>query len=67
MSTVASTPAKHRFLVYAPDKTTEGTLERRLSVRPQHIEAAKPNHESGFIRMSRILGNNLSVFELISL
>ena len=49
MST-ASNPTKHRFFVYAPDKTEEGTLARRLSVRPKHIEGAKAGHESGFIR-----------------
>ncbi|KJA27721.1 hypothetical protein HYPSUDRAFT_156978 [Hypholoma sublateritium FD-334 SS-4] len=51
MSTAASSPTKHRFFVYAPDKTEEGTLARRLSVRPKHIEGAKVGHESGFIRI----------------
>ncbi|KAJ7253710.1 hypothetical protein B0H12DRAFT_1116293 [Mycena haematopus] len=30
----------HKFWVYAPDKTDEGTYERRLSVRPKHLENA---------------------------
>ncbi|KAF9484511.1 hypothetical protein BDN70DRAFT_872544 [Pholiota conissans] len=53
MSTSASSAVstKHRFFVYAPDKTEEGTLARRLSVRPQHLEGAKSGHESGFIRI----------------
>lgn len=50
MSTTASTPVRHRFFVYAPDKTEPGTLERRLSVREKHLVGAKVNHESGLIR-----------------
>jgi len=40
---MSSTPDFPKFVVYAPDKTDEGAYERRLSVRPQHLEnAAKP-------------------------
>ncbi|KAJ6572061.1 hypothetical protein B0H19DRAFT_1255979 [Mycena capillaripes] len=40
---MSTAPALHRFFVYAPDKTDEGTFERRLSVRAKHLEnAAKP-------------------------
>ncbi|KAJ8518046.1 hypothetical protein ONZ45_g4849 [Pleurotus djamor] len=49
----AQTP--QRFFVYAPDKTEEGTYERRLSVRPQHLEMAKENIAKGFIRVGAAL------------
>lgn len=39
-----------RFLVYAPDKTEEGTLDKRLSVRSKHLETATANHSSGLVR-----------------
>jgi hypothetical protein len=45
------TPTLHKFLVYAPDKTEAGTLEKRLSVRPKHVELAKEHHADGSIRM----------------
>ncbi|KAI0044737.1 hypothetical protein FA95DRAFT_1561931 [Auriscalpium vulgare] len=32
---------KHKFIVYAPDSADEGTFERRLSVRPRHMEGVK--------------------------
>jgi len=35
----------HTFVVYAPDKTDEGAVARRLSVRNQHLEVAKERHE----------------------
>ncbi|RDB25246.1 hypothetical protein Hypma_008016 [Hypsizygus marmoreus] len=52
MSTATSQP---RFMVYAPDKTEEGTFERRLSVRPTHLETAKDRIENGFIRVGGVL------------
>ncbi|PPQ93677.1 hypothetical protein CVT25_012736 [Psilocybe cyanescens] len=55
MSTTASTPVRHRFFVYAPDKTEPGTLERRLSVREKHLVGAKVNHESGLIRIGGMI------------
>ena len=48
----SSSSVRHRFFVYAPDKTEPGTLERRLSVREKHLVGAKAGHESGFIRVS---------------
>lgn len=38
---------KHLFLVYAPDKTDDGALERRLKVREQHFHDAKPSVQPG--------------------
>ncbi|KAF8875800.1 hypothetical protein CPB84DRAFT_1689464 [Gymnopilus junonius] len=55
MSSSASYPVRHRFFVYAPDKTEPGTLERRLSVREQHLVGARAGHESGFIRIGGML------------
>ncbi|EAU91565.1 hypothetical protein CC1G_02054 [Coprinopsis cinerea okayama7 len=49
MSTAA--PAKHKFLVYAPDKTEEGTFEKRLSVRPKHIEVAHERNIAGIVKL----------------
>ncbi|KAJ7512466.1 hypothetical protein B0H11DRAFT_1844252 [Mycena galericulata] len=40
-----------RFFVYAPDKTDEGAFERRLSVRPKHLENAAKRINDGVIRM----------------
>lgn len=51
MSTTSSSNSiRHRFFVYAPDKTEEGTLARRLAVRDRHFVDAQAGHESGFIR-----------------
>lgn len=47
----AAAPSRQRFMVYAPDKTEEGTFDRRLSVRQAHLEAAKIRIASGFTRM----------------
>lgn len=52
MSTVTSTqtPTLYRFFVYAPDKTEEGTLARRFSARPSHLEAIQGKIASGVVR-----------------
>ncbi|KAF8160916.1 hypothetical protein B0H34DRAFT_795763 [Crassisporium funariophilum] len=58
MSTATSAgqaPPRHRFFVYAPDKTEEGTLARRLSVRPTHLETAKERIANGFIRIGGMM------------
>ncbi|KAF4567782.1 hypothetical protein EYR40_006790 [Pleurotus pulmonarius] len=44
-----------RFFVYAPDKTEDGTFEKRLSVRPEHVEMAKKNIAEGVIRVGGFL------------
>ncbi len=46
------------FFVYAPDKTDEGALERRLSVRSKHLEGARASIASGLI--SELHGNHKS-------
>lgn len=38
------------FFVYAPDKTEEGTLALRLSVRPSHYEGIKDQIAAGTVR-----------------
>ncbi|KAI4521882.1 hypothetical protein K525DRAFT_200143 [Schizophyllum commune Loenen D] len=45
MTTAA--PTKHKFLVYAPDRAEEGTFEKRMSVRPAHLENASSLISSG--------------------
>ncbi len=39
MSTDTPAP-RHKFIVYAPDMTDADALQRRLSVRPAHLEKA---------------------------
>lgn len=46
-----SSVPRQRWIVYAPDRTEEGTLEKRLSVRPKHIEGATANFGSGIVRV----------------
>ncbi|KAG2052425.1 hypothetical protein BDR06DRAFT_1056962 [Suillus hirtellus] len=38
---MSSTPSLPKFVIWAPDYTDEGALERRLAVRPAHLENAK--------------------------
>ncbi|KAK7018201.1 YCII domain-containing protein [Favolaschia claudopus] len=45
-----TTPARHTFFVYAPDKTDEGATERRLAVREQHLANADRDIKNGTIR-----------------
>ncbi|KAI5116477.1 hypothetical protein M0805_003506 [Coniferiporia weirii] len=42
-----------QFMVYAPDKTDDGALQRRLSVRERHLANAKPLVESGVLKFGR--------------
>lgn len=49
MSSRAQASPKY-FFVYAPDKTEEGTFERRMSVRPKHLEVAHERTSQGLIR-----------------
>ncbi|THV06721.1 hypothetical protein K435DRAFT_960326 [Dendrothele bispora CBS 962.96] len=53
MSTSASERTK--FFVYAPDKTEEGTFEKRLSVRADHLAKAKESIGTGLIRVGGVL------------
>jgi len=52
--TSAATP-KIRYMVYAPDCTDEGALERRLSVRSKHLEVAAANIAAGITRVGAVL------------
>ncbi|KAF2399155.1 hypothetical protein EJ06DRAFT_531477 [Trichodelitschia bisporula] len=45
-SMASSESKKHEWLVIIPDKA--GALDRRMKVRPSHLSAIKPLHESGF-------------------
>lgn len=51
MSTSA-TPLSHKFIVYAPDMTDEGALQRRLSVRSEHLVKAREQIARGTISTS---------------
>lgn len=42
-----NSPKKHTFLLYAPDYTDPDALNRRLAVRPKHLENAKVMFEGG--------------------
>jgi hypothetical protein len=44
-----TSPNRHMFFVYAPDKTDQGTFQRRLSVRPKHLVRSTQMFECGFI------------------
>ncbi|OBZ67142.1 hypothetical protein A0H81_12986 [Grifola frondosa] len=50
-----SLPTLHKFVVYAPDMSDAGALQRRLSVRPVHIERAGGLGEEGFIKLGGAL------------
>lgn len=45
----------HQFMVYAPDYTDEGALQRRLDVRERHMTAAKGLHGLGSLSAYRHL------------
>jgi hypothetical protein len=53
-----ATAHHQRFLVYAPDKTEQGTFEKRLSVRSKHLDAATDNFNGGLVRAYCFCLNN---------
>lgn len=56
-----STPTLHKYVVYAPDKTDEGALARRMSVRPKHLAGASNLHDTGMLSDSAIYVSNFIV------
>jgi uncharacterized protein len=44
---MSDTPKKHLFLLYAPDYTDPDAINRRLAVRPKHLENAKVMFDGG--------------------
>jgi uncharacterized protein YciI len=52
----------HKFMVYAPDKTEEGTLAKRYEVRPKHLEELQPRLDSGTVRECPEILHSQSVF-----
>ncbi|TEB37487.1 hypothetical protein FA13DRAFT_1705674 [Coprinellus micaceus] len=52
-------PTPKYFFVYAPDKTEAGTFERRMSVRPKHLETAHERTGQGLIRMLDTVVNSV--------
>ncbi|KAJ8596358.1 hypothetical protein M405DRAFT_871407 [Rhizopogon salebrosus TDB-379] len=47
----SSTPSLPKFIVWAPDYTDDGALQRRLAVRPSHLENVKTLINQGIIRI----------------
>ncbi|KAI0090658.1 hypothetical protein BDY19DRAFT_725267 [Irpex rosettiformis] len=50
-----SQPKKYTFLLYAPDYTDSEALNRRLAVRPKHLENAKVMFNGGVSRIGGAL------------
>ncbi|KAL0956198.1 hypothetical protein HGRIS_002355 [Hohenbuehelia grisea] len=48
-------PTLQKFFVYAPDYTDEGTFQRRMSVRPKHLEKIAELKNAGKIRVGGVL------------
>ena len=49
-TTTPQTPTLNNFFVYAPDKTEEGTLALRFSVRSSHLESMQDKVAKGVVR-----------------
>lgn len=52
---MSSSPTKRIFCVYAPDYTTPGTLDIRLSVREEHLKGIAERRSSGIVSMYILL------------
>jgi hypothetical protein len=55
MATTETAPTLHHFLVYAPDKTEEGTFEKRLTVRSKHLENVGVLIGNGVIKVGGVI------------
>lgn len=55
----------HKFIVYAPDKTDEGCFQRRLSVRPKHLENSAKLHEAGELSVCSVLSRLVQTTSLM--
>ncbi|ESK91023.1 hypothetical protein Moror_16328 [Moniliophthora roreri MCA 2997] len=55
MSSLARPSGKYLFYVHAPDRKEEGTFQKRLSVRPQHLELLKANVADGSVRVAGVM------------
>ena len=49
MSGVPPPAPRHKFVIYAPDMTDDGAFQRRLSVRPAHLDKAREHISGGTI------------------
>ncbi|OJA10531.1 hypothetical protein AZE42_01692 [Rhizopogon vesiculosus] len=47
----SSMPSLPRFVVWAPDYTDDGALQRRLAVRPSHLENIQALTRQGILRI----------------
>ncbi|KAI0740635.1 hypothetical protein C8Q76DRAFT_608567 [Earliella scabrosa] len=52
MSGVPPPAPRHKFVIYAPDMTDEGAFQRRLSVRPAHLDKAREHISGGTIKVA---------------
>ncbi|KAG2072271.1 hypothetical protein BDR04DRAFT_1051713 [Suillus decipiens] len=48
---MSTTPSLPKFIVWAPDYTDEGAFQRRMAVRPAHIENVKKLVSQGVMRL----------------
>ncbi|KAH9995508.1 hypothetical protein BJV77DRAFT_990680, partial [Russula vinacea] len=55
MSSDSSSPTKRLFAVYAPDCTDPGALDRRYSVREEHLKNMVRLHGSGIVKFGGAL------------
>jgi hypothetical protein len=44
---MSSSPTKRLFAIYAPDYTDPGTLDRRISVREEHLKGINRLRSTG--------------------
>jgi hypothetical protein len=47
-------------VIWAPDQSDEGALDRRLAVRERHLEVAKESMKAGYVTSSFLLNQSLS-------
>lgn len=56
---MSSSPTKHLFAVYAPDYTDPGVLDRRFSVREEHLKGMDGMLDNGIMSMFILLWYSL--------
>jgi len=56
---MSSSPTKHLFAVHAPDYTDPGVLDRRFSVREEHLKGMDGMLDSGIMSMFILLWYSL--------
>ncbi|KIM79011.1 hypothetical protein PILCRDRAFT_823877 [Piloderma croceum F 1598] len=51
----ADIPTLHNFILYAPDRTEEGTFEKRLTVRSKHLENISALIGKGVVKVGGVM------------